>query len=185
ALPHLDVGVCDDDGERLPAGQMGEIVVGATRTGPWAGEYTPMLGYWRDDALEPFEGDVLNTGDIGLVDPDGNLFVRDRKKLLILRGGANVYPAEVERVIERIPGVRASAVLGLPDQRLGQRVVAAIEVDPGAAVTPEDVTAHCGAALARYKIPEQVVVVDAFPRNAMGKIQRDPLAGLFQPPGPS
>jgi long-chain acyl-CoA synthetase len=115
-----------------------------------------------------------------MIDAAGNLFVRDRKKLLILRGGANVYPAEVERVIDHLRGVRASAVIGLPHPRLGQRVVAAIEVDPDADVTPEDVIDHCRAHLARYKVPEEVVVVDNFPRNAMGKVKREPLAGLFQ-----
>jgi acyl-CoA synthetase (AMP-forming)/AMP-acid ligase II len=180
ALPHLDVHICDDHGNRLPSGQLGEIAVGAVGDGPWAGEYLPMLGYWKDEAVEPFVGDRLYTGDIGLIDGAGYLFVRDRKKLLIIRGGANVYPAEVERVIERLPGVRASAVIGLPDPRLGQRVAAAIEVDTDAGVTPQAVIDHCRAHLARYKVPEEVVIVDAFPRNAMGKVKRDPLAGLFQ-----
>jgi long-chain acyl-CoA synthetase len=179
ALPHLDVQVCDDRGDPLSPGQLGEITVAAVQDGPWADEYRPMLGFWRDEAVESFDGDRLYTGDIGLIDGAGNLFVRDRKKLLILRGGANVYPAEVERVIERLPGVRASAVIGLPEPRLGQRVVAAIELDPGASVTPQEVVEHCRAHLARYKVPEEVVIVDAFPRNAMGKVKRDPLARLF------
>ncbi len=179
-LPHLDLQVCDDQGNRLSPGQLGEITVAAVQDGPWADEYRPMLGYWREEAVEPFDGDRLYTGDIGLIDGAGNLFVRDRKKLLILRGGANVYPAEVERVIERLPGVRASAVIGLPDPRLGQRVVAAIELDPDTDVTPQEVVDHCRAHLARYKVPEEVVIVDSFPRNAMGKVKRDPLASLFQ-----
>jgi O-succinylbenzoic acid--CoA ligase len=179
ALPHLDVHTRDDHGNRLCPGQLGEIVVGAVHDGPWADQYRPMVGYWKEEVVEPFEGDCLYTGDIGLIDEAGNLFVRDRKKLVILRGGANVYPAEVERTIESLPGVRASAVLGLPDPRLGQRVVAAIEVDPEFSVGPGDVIDHCRARLARYKVPEQVTVVEAFPRNAMGKVQRDRLAGLF------
>jgi long-chain acyl-CoA synthetase len=180
ALPHLDVQTCDDHGNRLPSGQLGEIAVAAVGDGPWAGEYRPMLGYWKEEAVEIVDDDRLYTGDIGMIDAAGNLFVRDRKKLLILRGGANVYPAEVERVIDHLRGVRASAVIGLPHPRLGQRVVAAIEVDPDADVTPEDVIDHCRAHLARYKVPEEVVVVDNFPRNAMGKVKREPLAGLFQ-----
>ena len=82
--------------------------------GPWAGAYTPMLGYWRDNEVESFDSDELLTGDLGFVDTAGNLIVRDRKKLLIIRGGANVYPAEVERVLDCAPGVCASAVLGIP-----------------------------------------------------------------------
>ncbi len=179
ALPHLDVGIRDDDGSELPAGQVGEIVVRAARQGPWAGEYTPMLGYWQDAAVERFEAQELHTGDIGVLDDAGNLFVRERKKLVIIRGGANVYPAEVERVLERVPGVRASAVIGLPDPRLGQRVVAAIEADPGFAVNPGEVLEHCRGQLARYKVPEQIIVVGTLPRNAMGKVQREPLAALF------
>jgi O-succinylbenzoic acid--CoA ligase len=181
SLPHLDVQVRDDHGNPLPSGHLGEITVSAVHDGAWADEYRPMLGYWREDGVEPFGGDRLYTGDIGLIDGAGNLFVRDRKKLLILRGGANVYPAEVERVIERLAGVRASAVIGLPDPRLGQRVVAAVELDPDAEVTGRQVIDHCRAHLARYKVPEEVVVVDAFPRNAMGKVKRDPLAALFAP----
>ena len=180
ALPHLDVQVCDDRGDQLSPGQLGEITVAAVHDGPWADEYRTMLGYWREEAVETFDGDRLYTGDVGLIDGAGNLFVRDRKKLLILRGGANVYPAEVERMIERLPGVRGSAVIGLPDPRLGQRVVAAIELDPGAEVTPQEVVDHCRAHLARYKVPEEVVIVATLPRNAMGKVRRDPLAGLFQ-----
>ena len=179
-LPHLEVDVWDDEGKPLVRGQTGEIVVHAAEGGPWAGAYTPMLGYWRSDHLEPSGESHLQTGDIGVVDEDGNLFVRDRKSLLILRGGANVYPAEVERVLEHFPGVRASAVVGLPDPRLGQRVVAAIEVDGRAGVAPSDVIEHCRSHLARYKVPEEIVVVDAFARNAMGKVDRRELTGLFE-----
>jgi acyl-CoA synthetase (AMP-forming)/AMP-acid ligase II len=180
ALPHLDVHTRDDHGFRLPVGELGEIAVSAVHHGPWAGQYQPMTGYWKEGTVEPFDGDCLYTGDIGLIDEGGNLFVRDRKKLLILRGGANVYPGEVERTIESLPGVRASAVLGLPDPRLGQRVVAAIEVDPESSVSPQAVIDRCRERLARYKVPEEVVVVEAFPRNAMGKVRRDTLAGLFR-----
>jgi long-chain acyl-CoA synthetase len=97
--------------------------------------------------------------------------VRERKKLVIIRGGANVYPAEIERVLERVPGVRASAVIGIPDPRLGQRVVAAIEADPGSAVSSRHILEHCRGQLARYKVPERIVVVETLPRNAMGKVQ--------------
>src|SRR5260370_37188441 len=134
AVPHLDVGIRDDDGSGVPAGQVGEIGVRDARRGPWAGEYTPMLGYWQDAAVERFEAQELHTGDIGVLDGAGNLFVRERKKLGIIRGGANVYPAEVERVLERVPGVRSSAVIGLPDPRLGERGVSAIEAGPRFAV---------------------------------------------------
>jgi long-chain acyl-CoA synthetase len=182
-LPHLQVAIRGDSGENLPSGHLGEIVVRGATDGEWSDAYTPMLGYWRGESFDPFEGEELFTGDIGFVDDAGNLFVRDRKKLLILRGGANIYPAEIERVLERVTGIRAAAALGVPDARLGQRVVAAVEVDPGFALTPQDLIDHCRGQLARYKVPEQIVIVNAFPRNAMGKIQRAPLADLFNPAG--
>jgi acyl-CoA synthetase (AMP-forming)/AMP-acid ligase II len=105
--------------------------------------------------------------------------VRDRKSLLIIRGGANVYPAEVERVLQEAPGVAACAVLGVPDERLGERVVAVVEPEPGAEVDDGAVRAHCEANLAKYKVPERFVVVDTFPRNAMGKIIRKDLPALL------
>ena len=180
-LPHLHVGVCDDDGRDLPIGESGEIVVRGVEDGPWAGAYTPLVGYWEDHAVARFEGGGLRTGDIGRLDTAGNLFVRDRKKLVIIRGGANVYPAEVERIIERLPGVSASAVIGIPDTRLGQEVVAAVEVVAGSVVHPDQVVQHCRTHLARYKVPTRVVVVKSLPRNAMGKVQRPPLIDLFNP----
>jgi long-chain acyl-CoA synthetase len=179
ALPHLQAAICDDAGEELPPGGEGEIVVRGVDRGPWAGAYTPMVGYWRDARVDPFDGEEVRTGDLGYVDAAGNLFVRDRKQLLIIRGGANVYPAEVERVLERAPGVRASAVLGIPDPRLGQRVVAAVEVEPGSSADADEMMAYCRGFLARYKVPEQIAVVNELPRNAMGKVQRAQLVHLF------
>jgi len=113
---------------------------------------------------------MLLTGDVGRLDEHGNLFVLDRKGHLITRGGANVYPAEVERVLRTLPGVAHSAVIGVPDPRLGERVAVAIEPEPGATLTRDVVVDHCVAHLARYKVPEVVVFVETLPRNAMGKV---------------
>jgi acyl-CoA synthetase (AMP-forming)/AMP-acid ligase II len=118
---------------------------------------------------------VLHTGDVGFIDEDGYLHVKDRKSLLIIRGGANVYPAEVERVLQEVDGVAASAVVGVPDERLGERVVALIEGTAG----EDALRAHCEANLAKYKVPERFVFVDQFPRNAMGKIIRKELPTLL------
>lgn len=180
-LSHLEVDVRDDAGRDLPTGTEGEVVIRGVAGGPWAGAYTPMLGYWRDDHVEPSGSEELWTGDLGVIDASGNLLLRDRKKLLIIRGGANVSPAEVERIIEGVDGVRASAVLGLPDPRLGQRVVAVVETDPGFRGTTDDILDHCRTHLARYKVPEQLLVIDELPRNSMGKVQRAQLADLFPP----
>ena len=169
-LPHLAVRIAD------PVDGTGEICVG-----PADDRYRLMLGYWGkpDATAEALAGGELHTGDVGFLDDAGNLHVRDRKSLLIIRGGANVYPAEVERVLLEAPGVAACAVLGVPDERLGERVVAVVEPEPGLPLDDEAVRAHCEANLARYKVPERFVVVDSFPRNAMDKIIRKDLPALL------
>jgi long-chain acyl-CoA synthetase len=177
-LPHLSVTIRDDAGAEVPMGELGEVCVG-----PAAGDdrYRLMLGYWErpDATAEALAGGVLHTGDIGLLDDDGVLHLRDRKSLVIIRGGANVYPAEVERVLAEVPGLVASAVFGVADERLGERVVALVELAEGAAFDEEAVRARCLAELAKYKVPERFTVVDALPRNAMGKVVRTELAALL------
>jgi len=130
---------------------------------------------------EALVDDELRTGDVGLLDEDGFLHLRDRLNLVIIRGGANVYPAEVERVLSECPGVASSAVVGVPDERLGERVAALVEPDEGTAVDLGAIRRHLEANLARYKVPERIVVVERLPRNAMGKIVRTDLSGLVDP----
>src|SRR5262245_4435627 len=170
-LPHLDVQIID-----------GEVCVAPTKAGPWADSYGLMLGYWErpDATAESLAGGVLHTGDLGFVDDEGYLHINDRKSLVIIRGGANVYPAEVERVLHELDGVVACAVVGITDERLGERVMAAVEVAPGAGISEEDLTKHCLANLAKYKVPERWVFVDGFPRNSMNKIERRKLGPLFE-----
>jgi acyl-CoA synthetase (AMP-forming)/AMP-acid ligase II len=172
-LPHLAVRISADDGTTAAVGDTGEICVG-----PADDRYRLMLGYWErpEATAETLTGGELHTGDLGFVDDGGYLHVRDRKSLLIIRGGANVYPAEVERVLLEAPGVVACAVLGVPDERLGERVVAVVE---GATVEEEVLREHCLVHLAQYKVPEHFVVVASLPRNAMGKIVRKDLPGLL------
>jgi acyl-CoA synthetase (AMP-forming)/AMP-acid ligase II len=179
-LPHLVVEIRDEAGLVLPAGQTGEITVRGRSDGIWGGRYQPMLGYHRrpDATADTVRDAVLYTGDLGTIDEAGNLFVRDRRQALILRGGANVYPAEVERVVAEVPGVVGVAVVGVPDERLGQRVVAAVELASDADVTPQDLDSYCQANLARYKVPEQWRFV-SLPRNAMGKIVQSEVERMF------
>ena len=176
-LPHLQITI-DGAGQSGP----GDICVGAATSGPYAGLYRPALGYWqRPEAsatLAP--GGVLRTGDIGFVDDKGWLHIVDRRNLVIMRGGANVYPAEVERVLDGLPGVAASVVIGLPDERLGERVAAAIVLDDGADLSVDDIAERCRRELAKYKVPERIVVLPSVPRNAMGKIDRTVVRGLVQ-----
>lgn len=182
ALPHVSITIRDSEsGEPLPPGQVGEICVGPAVRGPYAGIYRTMLGYWQrpNESEQALAQGVLHTGDLGWLDHDGWLFVADRRHDLILRGGANVYPAEVERVLVADSRVRAAAVVGIPDDRLGQRVYAAVELndavaDTGdaAAATGEALRHHCFELLARYKVPDRIVVVDRLPRTSMGKVRR-------------
>lgn len=175
-LPHLRVRIAGDGGASVPSGETGEICVG-----PADDRYRLMLGYWRRPSADAgaMAGGELHTGDLGYLDGAGNVVVRDRKSLVIIRGGANVYPAEVERVMHEAPGVAACAVFGVPDERLGQRVAAAVEMVAGVERREDSLRAHCLANLARYKVPERFVIVEALPRNAMGKVVRSELTALL------
>ncbi|HMJ75262.1 MAG TPA: AMP-binding protein [Iamia sp.] len=175
-LPHLAVRIVGADGETRPPGETGEICVG-----PADDRYRPMLGYWErpEATAEALAGGELHTGDLGFLDDEGYLHLRDRTSLLIIRGGANVYPAEVERVLLAHPGVVGAAVLGVPDERLGERVVAVVEPVAGEEIDLDALRGHCLAHLARYKVPERFVVVGGLPRNAMGKVVRTRLPDLL------
>ncbi len=177
ALPQVEIHILDDEEHELPRGEVGEVCVGPATTGEHADLYRPMLGYWNraEESAMALRGGLLHTGDIGVLDVDGNLFIKDRKHDLIIRGGANVYPAEVERVLHDDPRVAACAVIGHPDERLGEGVVAFVERMPGAAVTEDELIAHCRANLARYKVPDSVTFVEHFDRTPMGKIRKTAL----------
>ncbi len=172
-LPHLSVRIAADDGSTVAVGETGEVCVS-----PADDRYRLMLGYWQrpDESAKALAGGELHTGDVGFLDDAGYLHLRDRKSLVIIRGGANVYPAEVERVLLEAPGVVAGAVIGVADERLGERVVALVEAE---SIDEASVRAHCVANLAKYKVPERFVVVARLPRNAMGKIVRTELAALL------
>ncbi len=181
ALPHLRVRIADKEGDDVPAGETGEVCVSATTEGEWAGAYHPMLGYWqhKEATAAALRAGELRTGDLGFLDPEGYLVIRDRTSLVVIRGGANVYPAEVERILFEHPAVAAAAILGLPDERLGERVVGVVQLEPGATTTEDDLRQHCLTLLAKYKVPERIVFVDGFERNSMGKIVRRNLQDLF------
>jgi acyl-CoA synthetase (AMP-forming)/AMP-acid ligase II len=178
-LPHLDVAAYADDGTRLAPGEVGELRVAACSDGAWAGRWTPYLGIWTGDAVAPNSAAVVATGDVGSVDADGWLRVLDRLKALIIRGGANVYPAEVERVLTAADTVAGAAVFGIPDDRLGERVAALVELRSGERTTVDQLRDSCVAQLAKYKVPERWGIVEALPRNAMGKVIRTELPNLL------
>jgi len=182
-LPHLEVAAHDDDGRRLGPGREGELRITAAGDGAWAGCWRPPLGYWEDGAVRRAGPEVVMTGDVGWVDADGWLTMVDRKKLMIVRGGANVSPAEVESVLMQHPSVAAAVVFGLPDDRLGERV-AALVLPADADVDSAALASFCSGRLARYKIPEIWGRPESLPTNAMGKIIRTDLAERLRSSAP-
>ncbi|MBV9843302.1 MAG: acyl--CoA ligase [Sphingomonadaceae bacterium] len=178
-LPHLVVTIRAEDGTVLPTGEVGEVCVSGVTEGPWAGVYTPALGYWKDGDKSTvlLRGGILHTSDMGRLDENGWIYLADRSSELILRGGSNVYPAEVERVLHEHAGVAACALVGKPDERLGMRTVAFIQpVRTGEEdQIRADLIVLCQESLARYKQPDEWIFVEQFPRNAMGKIVKPAL----------
>jgi acyl-CoA synthetase (AMP-forming)/AMP-acid ligase II len=183
ALTPIEIVIVDEEDRPLALGTPGEVCARAVAVGEWAGVYTPFLGYWRrpDATRRALRGGILHTDDIGELDGDGRLFVKDRRADLIVRGGANVYPAEVERVLVDHPDVAACAVLGIDDERLGQVVGAVVQLRPERVASATQLGEHCRTQLARYKVPEQWTFVDAFERTPMGKIRKGDLRALFGP----
>ena len=174
-FPHLKISIRGADGAILPPGEVGEVCFSAVETGAWAHVYTPPLGYWHDAARTAalLAGDVVHSGDVGSLDANGWLTIADRSSELILRGGSNVYPAEIERVLHQAASVADCAVVGQPDERLGMRTVAVIQPADTAAETgalETELRQLCLDHLSRYKVPDEWCFVDVFPRNAMGKI---------------
>ncbi|MGW6281286.1 AMP-binding protein [Kribbella sp. NPDC055071] len=172
-MPYTQIGIVDvHDGSVLPVGVAGEIVV----RGP---NVTP--GYWEDPAATAaaFDADGwFHSGDIGYQDEDGCLYIVDRLKDMIITGGENVYPAEVESALADLPGLTDVAVIGRPDPKWGEAVVAMISVEPGARPSLEDVREYAGRRLARYKLPTALEIVEVVPRNASGKLDKVALRAL-------
>ena len=161
---HCQVRVVDERGRSLSPGQEGEVLV----KGP-----NVMLEYWGNDAAtaEALRNGWYSTGDIGVMDGDGYFYIRDRKKHMIVSGGENIYPAEVERVLYMHPDVVETAVIGFPDQKWQEIPVAIIVLKSNSAVTETELIDFLSAELARYKVPRRIIFTDSLPKNAMGKIQ--------------
>ncbi len=141
-------------------------------------------GYWPDGADGPDDEGWFRTCDVGYLDADGDLYLVDRAGDLIIVNGFNVYPREVEQVLGGHPSVAEAAVVGVPDQRTGEAVMAVLVLAPGAELTAEQVREHCAAGLARYKVPTVVEIVDRLPRSATGKITRGELRAIPRPVEP-
>jgi long-chain acyl-CoA synthetase len=162
--------VWDADGRPQPpgAGNVGEVVTRGMHV---------MKGYLNrpEDTGSVFTDDWFHTGDLGYFDEDGYLYIVGRSKELIIRGGYNVYPAEIESVLHEHPAVAEAAVIGIPDDRLGEEVMAVLTVRAGAALTVPEVIAFCKARVAAYKYPRVIEIRDWLPKNALGKILKDQL----------
>lgn len=163
AIAGTEMRVQNDDGDPLPPGQIGEIAIRG---------HNVMKGYWRrpDDTAEAMAGGWFRTGDLGRVDSDGYFSIVDRKKDMIIRGGLNVYPREVEEVLYEHPAVAEAAVIGVPDQLLGEEVAAVVKLKPGASADPGELREHVKRQLAAYKYPRHVWIVDELPHGGSGKI---------------
>ncbi|MFJ1707266.1 AMP-binding protein [Kitasatospora sp. NPDC088346] len=173
-LPHVEVKVADPaDGRTVPRGTVGEL---CTRG------YSVMLGYWEEpertaEAVDP-DG-WMHTGDLAVMHPDGYLSVVGRIKDMIIRGGENVYPREVEEFLHTHPAVADAQVVGVPDERYGEEVFAFVVLrDPATGPGPEELTAYCRAGIARFKAPRHVRVVDSFPMTVSGKVRKGDLREL-------
>ncbi|KRR21593.1 AMP-binding protein [Bradyrhizobium retamae] len=163
AIAHVEIEIRDDAGNRLPSGQNGEICL----RGPKVTQ-----GYWNDPekTAAAFFGDWFRTGDIGYLDEDGFLYLTDRKKDIIISGGENIASSEVERVIYELPQVREVAVVGMPDERWGEKPVAVVVLSDGATLDLPDLIEHCRTSLASFKVPKQLIIRDHLPRNPSGKV---------------
>jgi long-chain acyl-CoA synthetase len=166
----VEVRVVDADGAPVPTGETGEVVV--------RGE-TVMAGYWRNPAAsqQALRDGWLWTGDVGAMDADGFLTLKDRSKDVIISGGSNIYPREVEEVLLRHPGVREVSVIGRPDPEYGEVVVAFVVGD---GIAAESLDALCLAHIARFKRPRQYRFVASLPRNSYGKVLKTALRELLE-----
>jgi len=172
-LPDLEVRIVDPVScKDMPFGEVGEIWL----RGP---SITP--GYWRkpDETREAFVEGWFRTGDLGRVDEDGYFYITDRIKHIIISGGENISPKEIEDVINQHPDISESCVVGVPDERWGEKVVAAVVPRAGASVDPQELRTYCRRYLHDWKCPKEICVVSGLPKNTMGKVLKQEVRGMF------
>ena len=170
-LPGVEVSIVDEAGTELPAETVGEISIRSDRL---------TRGYYGDSA-SPTEDGLLRTRDLGWMDADGYVYLAGRKSDLIIRGGENIAPDEIEAVLELHPGVAEAAVVGLPDEEWGERV-AAVVVAASPGLTEEELIAYCRGRLASFKKPDAIFFADSLPRTALGKLLRKDLRARYATP---
>ena len=163
AMGGIELRIVDADGNDLPVGEVGEIIVKTKQN---------MKGYWNlpEETAKAIRGEWFHTGDAGYLDADGYLYIHDRVKDMIVSGGENVYPAEVESALFGHPAIADVAVIGVPDDKWGEAVKAIVVRKPGQDVTPEEIIAFARERIAGYKVPKSIDFADVLPRNPSGKI---------------
>ena len=174
ALPGTEIRIVDDDDRDCPQGDIGHVLVRGDNV---------FQGYWRlpDRNQEEFTGGWFRTGDMGTLSADGYLTIAGRSKDLIITGGYNVYPKEIELALDELPGIQESAVVGVPHPDFGEAVTAIIVPAAGASPTEAEVIAALKRKLANFKVPKRVYLEEELPRNAMGKVQKNVLRDRYKP----
>jgi len=176
AMPDVVVQIWDDDGKPLPPGEIGEIMAKSDRV---------MSGYWKDEektATTLTADGWLHTGDKGYMDEDGYIFLAGRGDDMIIRGGENISPEEVENVLYAHPKVADASLIGVPDPEWGQQPRAVIVLKPGETATEKEIMDFCKDKLSGFKRPQSVVFIDELPRTSTGKVQRKVLREKYGQP---
>ncbi len=175
AMEGVEVRIFDEDDNELPANTVGEIVCSGNNV---------MKGYFKmpEETALALRGGWLHTGDMGYRDEDGYLYIVERKKDLIIRGGFNVYPKDIEEALYSHPAVAEAAVVGCPDEVMGEEVVAYVTLRPNGEATADELIGHCRSQLAKYKCPRRIEFLDTMPKNPIGKIQKKELRRMAGEP---
>ena len=168
AFVGVDVKIFDENDKELPPGTVGEVVARGDNI---------MKGYYKmpEETERTLHGGWLHTGDMGYLDEDGDLYLVERKRDLIIRGGFNIFPKDIEDVLYKHPAISEAAAVGKPDDVMGEEVVAYVVLRPGARATTDELVAHCQSNLAKYKCPRRIEFIDTMPKNPIGKIQKKEL----------
>jgi len=168
----MEVRVVSESGDAIPAGSIGEVIARGTNVTP---------GYWNapDETRAVLRNGWFHTGDVGWQDADGYIFLRDRKKDMIVSGGENVYPVEVENVLHEIPGILEAAVIGVPDEKWGERVHAIVHLRQDEHIEPQEIIDYCRGKLAGYKCPKSIEISGPLPRTPSGKVQKHVLRAAY------